>query len=122
MKSALSTVRLHEDHRSWRLWPFGRTLKIAGICITSELISGCGWIVTKVKSTEEHFVYVAPSPVLARLEGLHDGVLGLMEVLGGVLVLGGIAAAHVAADEAFAQVHPGVAHLQAFLAAFAARS
>jgi hypothetical protein len=40
-----------------------------------------------------------------------------MEMLGGVLVFRGIAAAHVAAGQAQAQVYPGVAHLQAFLAA-----
>jgi hypothetical protein len=44
-----------------------------------------------------HFVYVAPGPIFAGLEGLHDGVLGLLEMLGGVLVLGGIAAAYVTA-------------------------
>jgi hypothetical protein len=46
----------------------------------------------------------------------------LMEVLAGVLVFRGIAATYVAADEAFPQVHPGVAHLETFLAAFAAGS
>jgi hypothetical protein len=40
-----------------------------------------------------------------------------MEMLGGVLIFGGIAATHVAAGEAQAQVHPLVPHLQAFLAA-----
>ena len=46
-------------------------------------------------------------------------MLGLMKVLGGVLVLGGVAAADVAADETFPQVNPGIAHLQAFFAALA---
>ena len=41
---------------------------------------------------------------------------GLVEVLGGVLVLGGITAAHMSAFEAEAQVDPGVAHFQTFLA------
>jgi hypothetical protein len=44
-------------------------------------------------------------------------MLGLEEVLGGVLVLGGITAAHVSAGEALPQMDPGIAHLQAFLAA-----
>src|SRR5690242_19796389 len=44
-----------------------------------------------------HLVYVAPAPILAGLERLHDGVLGGMEMLGGVLVLRGIATAHMAA-------------------------
>jgi hypothetical protein len=42
-------------------------------------------------------------------------VLGLVEVFGGVPILGGIAAAHVAADLTEAQVDPRVAHLQTFL-------
>jgi hypothetical protein len=40
-----------------------------------------------------------------------------MEMLRGVLVFGGIAAAHVSADQAQAQVYPCVAHFQAFFAA-----
>jgi len=46
-------------------------------------------------------------------------MLGLMEVLGGVLVLGRVTAANMTADEAFPQMNPGIAHLQALLAAFA---
>src|SRR5271154_6189100 len=76
---------------------------------------------TREPSSQKHFVHIAPAPVLARLEGLDDRVLGLMEVLGGMLVLGRVAAADVAADEALPQVDPGIAHLEAFLAAFAAR-
>src|SRR5205809_7193921 len=41
--------------------------------------------------------------------------------LGGMLVLGFVAAADVSAGPAQAQTHPGIAHLEAFLAAFAAR-
>jgi len=67
------------------------------------------------------FVHVAPAPVLARLERLHDGMLGLIKVFGGMLVLGRIAAADVAARETFPEMDPGVAHLQAFLATFTAR-
>jgi len=33
-------------------------------------------------------VHEAPHPILSRLDGLHDRVLGRPEVLGGVLVLG----------------------------------
>src|SRR5688500_13187976 len=53
----------------------------------------------------------APAPVLARLEGLHDRVARGVEVLGGVRVLGVVAAADVAADQAHSQVDPGVAGL-----------
>jgi len=37
---------------------------------------------------QEDFVHIAPAPVFARLERLHDGMLGLVKVLGGVLILG----------------------------------
>ncbi len=70
---------------------------------------------------QKHFIYVAPSPVLARLKRLHDGMLCLMKMFGCVPVLGRITAANMAADEALSQVDPGIAHQQAFLAAFAAR-
>jgi hypothetical protein len=41
-----------------------------------------------------------------------------VEVFCGVLVLGGIAATDVAANEAEPEMHPGVMHLEALLAAF----
>jgi hypothetical protein len=68
----------------------------------------------------DDLVHVAPDPILVRLEGLDEWVLRGMEVLGGVLVLGRIATTHVAADQALAQVHPRLAHLQALLAPFGA--
>jgi hypothetical protein len=43
-------------------------------------------------------------------------MLGGMEVFGGVLILGGVAAADMAADQAHAEMHPPVAALEAFLA------
>ena len=49
------------------------------------------------------------------------GCLVCMKVLGGVLVLGGIAAPDVTADKTFPQVDPGIAHLEALLAALATR-
>jgi hypothetical protein len=42
-----------------------------------------------------------------------------MKVLGGVLILGGITAADVTANQTFPQVDPGIAHLEALLAALA---
>jgi len=60
---------------------------------------------------DEYFVHVAPDPIFAGLDGLHQGVMGSVKMLGGVLVPGGIATAHVSAFETGAQVHPGVAHL-----------
>jgi hypothetical protein len=43
-------------------------------------------------------------------------MIRLLEMFGGVLVLGGIATAHMAAFEADAQVHPCIANAQAILA------
>jgi len=45
-------------------------------------------------------------------------VLGAVEMFGGVLVFGRVAAADVAALHAKAQVNPGVARLETFLATF----
>ena len=67
-------------------------------------------------------VDVAPGPTLARLDGADDGVLAAMEVLGRVLVLGRVAAAHVTTNLAEAQMHPRVAHLQALFASLAVRA
>jgi hypothetical protein len=62
-----------------------------------------------------HFVVdVAVEPTLVGLGRGDDGVLGGMEVLRGVLVFGGVAAADVAALEAGAEMHPGVAEGNAF--------
>jgi hypothetical protein len=47
---------------------------------------------------------------------------GLVKMLGGVLVLRGIAAAHVTALEAKPQVDPGIAHFQTFFATFSTGS
>jgi hypothetical protein len=46
-------------------------------------------------------------------------MFGGVEMLGGMLIFGGIAAAHVAAEEAEAEMYPGIAHFQALFAAFA---
>jgi hypothetical protein len=55
--------------------------------------------------------------MLSSLERSHDGVVRCVKMFGGVLVFRGIAAAHVSARQAHAQVDPGVAGFQAFLAA-----
>jgi hypothetical protein len=61
-------------------------------------------------------VDVTPTPVFAGFERTHDGMLGAVEVLGGVLVFGGVAASDVAALHAQAEMHPGIAHFQALFA------
>jgi len=58
------------------------------------------------------FVDETPAPSFAGLDGSHNGVLGRVEVLGGMFVLGGIATADVTATQAQAEVYPAVAHLQ----------
>jgi hypothetical protein len=69
---------------------------------------------------QKHFVHVTPAPFLSRLKGLHNGMLSLMKVLGGVFIFRRVTATDVTADETFPQVNPSVAHLQAFFAALAA--
>ena len=62
-------------------------------------------------------VHEAPDPTLARLNGPGQGMLGAVKMFGRVLVLRGVAAAHVAAFHTEAQVHPRIAALEALLAA-----
>jgi hypothetical protein len=70
---------------------------------------------------EFDFVNEAPAPVFGGFERTHDGVLGAVEMLGGVLVFGGVAAAHVAALHAQAEMNPSVTHFQALFAALGVR-
>jgi hypothetical protein len=79
-------------------------------------------LVKKSSELLEHdLVDVAPAPIFARLEGLDNRVVGRVEMLCSVFVFRRIAAADVPADEALAQVHPGVANPQAILTAVCAR-
>src|SRR3954452_14292079 len=77
---------------------------------------GHGAVHRPVASVEDDLVDVAPAPVLTRLEGADDRVIGAVEMLGGVLVLGVVATADVAADHAQSQMDPGIADGEAFLA------
>jgi hypothetical protein len=72
----------------------------------------------QVVAFQHDLVNITPAPVFARLDRTHEGVVGGMEVLGGVLILGRIAAAHVSAGKAETKMNPGVAQLEAFFAAF----
>jgi hypothetical protein len=69
---------------------------------------------------EHHFIDVAPDPVLTRLERLNDWMVGCVEVLGGMLVLGRITAAHVSTGETETQVYPAISGFQAVLTAIGA--
>jgi hypothetical protein len=61
------------------------------------------------------FVHIAPNPGLSGLIGTDEGMLRLVEMFGGVLILGRVAAADVSATETQTKVHPGVAGLNAVL-------
>src|SRR5271166_149428 len=61
-----------------------------------------------IQQSELQIVHVAPNPGLARLNGANQGMRSMMKVFGGVLVLGGIAAADVAAFQAEPQMDPSV--------------
>jgi len=69
----------------------------------------------------EDFVGIAPHPVFAWLEGTDDGMFIVAVVSGGVFVLGRIAATHMAAGEAEAQMDPGVSHFKTLFATSTAR-
>ena len=73
------------------------------------------------REVQLYLVNVAPSPALAGLNRPHDGVICRMKVLGGVLVFRRIAAAHMPAGQAQAQMNPAVAGLEAFLASMRMR-
>src|SRR5579859_7056047 len=66
---------------------------------------------------EKRLVLEAPAPLFVGLERAHDRVASVMEVPGGVLVGRLVAAAHVPALQANAQVHPARTEPQAVLAA-----
>jgi hypothetical protein len=63
-----------------------------------------------------NFIHVTPAPIFPRLKRFYDRVLRFMKMFCGVLVLGAVAAAHMATLQAQSQVHPGVAHFQTLLA------
>src|SRR6185437_4658830 len=69
---------------------------------------------------EHHLVDIAPAPSLGRIIALDDGMLAAVEMLGGMLVLGGVAAADMPAGPADAQMQPFIAAFEAFLATLGA--
>lgn len=66
-------------------------------------------------------IHIAPAPIFAGLKRLHNRVLRLVEMFGGVFVPGRVAAADVATDQTFAQMNPAITHRQTFFAAIGAR-
>jgi hypothetical protein len=63
-----------------------------------------------VRSGEVKFelVDVAPSPVFTGFKRSHDGVIGGVKVLGGVLIFRGVTAADVSAGKTHAQMNPAI--------------
>ncbi len=60
------------------------------------------------------FVYIAPAPILTRLEGLYNWMTSGVEVFGGMLILRGIATADFPTGLADPQMHPGIPKCQTF--------
>jgi hypothetical protein len=65
-----------------------------------------------------NLIDIAPTPILARLFGLHNGMPCFLEMLGGVFPPRRIAAADVATNQAGPQMDPRPPQLQTFLTAF----
>jgi hypothetical protein len=72
-------------------------------------------------SFHNNFIDVTPHPILARLKRAYQRVLGGVEMLGCVLILGGITASDVSAGQTKAQMNPSIAGLQALLATVGVR-
>src|ERR1700755_1426151 len=77
----------------------------------------CRGVTTQI---EHHLVDITPAPAFRRAIAFDDRMLGVVEVLGGVLAAGLVTAADMAAGAADPQVKPSPAQAQAFLAALAA--
>jgi hypothetical protein len=82
--------------------------------LTSTIIAGMP------EPLDQYLVYVAPSPLFAWLERPDYRVPGGVEMFRGMFVLRVVATTHVAAGQAFSEVDPRIAQLQALLAAIAA--
>src|SRR5713101_2286691 len=90
--------------------------------VSSQHKPWCLWMVKNRSSRLEHnLIDITPDPVLSRLEGLDDRVVGRVEMFGGVLILRVVTATDMSTGETEAQVHPGISHFQTFLAPIGAR-
>jgi hypothetical protein len=85
-----------------------------------EVLLGTRLVKLRSGGLQHDFIDVAPDPVLIRLKRLNYRMVGRVEVLGGVLVLGGVTAAYVSTGETEAQMHPCITSLQTVLAAIGA--
>src|SRR5882757_2258017 len=90
----------------------------------AESVVARDWTVMRrlsVRKIEQDFIDIAPAPAFRRIVALDDWMLGGVEVLGGMLVGGIVAAADVTATAADPQMQPLAAALEAFLATKRAR-
>jgi hypothetical protein len=86
------------------------------MCNTRQRPAGYGQIQVRLTGRfHRHFVNVTPNPVFAGFKRLDQWMLRTMEMFGGVLVFGRVAAADMAARQTQAQMHPFIAALQTFL-------
>jgi hypothetical protein len=73
-------------------------------------------VVSSLKFAGFDLVHITPDPGLPRLIGTDQRVLRFVEMFGGVLVLGRVAAAHMSTSETQTQVNPGITSLDAVFA------
>jgi hypothetical protein len=60
-----------------------------------------------------HLIDVAPNPFFPRFDGTHQRMLTLVEMLGCVLVLGGVATPNLSALQAHPQMNPCISRFNA---------
>src|SRR5262245_55560589 len=72
------------------------------------------------RQIKHHFVHITPAPAFGRIIALDDGMLGAVEMLGGVLVLGRVATTDMAATAAKPQMQPDIVRCQALFATLGA--
>jgi len=78
------------------------------------------WIKLRSSKLEHYLVDVTPTPVFSGLKRLDNWMVRRVEMFGGVLVLGRIAAADMPAFETEAQVYPRIPDSQTILTAIRA--
>jgi hypothetical protein len=78
-------------------------------------------ITNRSSKLEHYLVDVTPTPVLSRLEGLDNRVVGRVEMPGGVLIFRIVTATDMSAGETEAQVYPRIPNSQAILTPIGAR-
>lgn len=77
----------------------------------------CSPVKLRLSKLKSKLVNVTPAPVLSRLKGLDNRVVGRMEMPGSVLILRVVATTNMSTGETEAQVNPGITGFQAIFAA-----